>query len=255
MTLVPVSKATNSNQTEAAVKVKSAHPHLWTVMVLIVKYLQQKKCNTILSLLSTISESLLSNTPRYQRMFAGSRKLPGRRALHQHRGLVPLPERGQLWDWLWAHWQQQLQRSVKLTSALLCNCMSESCLFTECSVPVFLWFIYPDIDECETGIHNCGPEFQCQNTQGSFRCLPKFKCGPGFIQDALGNCIGEHCTNDSSKMCASWRWFFNRSVGSSSFYWCFWGNLRPSIEDHHLAQSVTHTHGTMSKMSFYRVLL
>lgn len=111
-----------------------------------------KKCNTMLSLLSTISESLLSNTPRYQRVFAGSRKLPGRRALHQHRGLVPLPERGQLWDWLWAHWQQQLQRSVKLTSTLLCNGISESCLLTVFSacVPVipfprywWVWDWYP----------------------------------------------------------------------------------------------------------------
>uniref|UniRef100_H2UYG2 Fibulin-1 n=1 Tax=Takifugu rubripes TaxID=31033 RepID=H2UYG2_TAKRU len=39
------------------------------------------------------------------------------------------------------------------------------------------------IDECETGIHNCGQDFACQNTQGSFRCLPKVKCGAGFIQD------------------------------------------------------------------------
>lgn len=177
----------------------------------------------MLSLLSTISEYLLSNTPRYQRVFAGSRKLPGRRALHQHRGLVPLPERGQLWDRLWAHWQQQLQRSVKLTSALLCNGISESCLLTECSVPVFLWFPSPDIDECETGIHNCGPEFRCQNTQGSFRCLPKVKCGPGFIQDALGNCIGEHYANDKSKTCVSLRWFFNRSV--SVFCMVIWHSL------------------------------
>lgn len=48
-----------------------------------------------------------------------------------------------------------------------------------------------DINECEAGIHNCGPEFECQNTQGSFRCLPKVKCAVGFIQDALGNCIGK----------------------------------------------------------------
>uniref|UniRef100_A0A8C3A6Z0 Fibulin 1 n=1 Tax=Cyclopterus lumpus TaxID=8103 RepID=A0A8C3A6Z0_CYCLU len=50
-------------------------------------------------------------------------------------------------------------------------------------------FLHPDIDECETGIHNCGPEFECSNSQGSFRCLPNVKCGPGFIQDALGHCI------------------------------------------------------------------
>lgn len=55
----------------------------------------------------------------------------------------------------------------------------------------FLWCVYPDIDECETGIHNCGKEFTCQNTKGSFRCFPNVRCGAGFIQDALGNCIGE----------------------------------------------------------------
>lgn len=52
---------------------------------------------------------------RHQRVFDGSQRLPGRRALHQHRRLVPVPERGQLWDRLWTHRQQQLQRSVTLT--------------------------------------------------------------------------------------------------------------------------------------------
>lgn len=54
----------------------------------------------------------------------------------------------------------------------------------------FSQYLLPDIDECETGIHNCGPQFKCQNTQGSFRCVPTVNCGSGFIQDALGNCIG-----------------------------------------------------------------
>lgn len=49
----------------------------------------------------------------------------------------------------------------------------------------------PDIDECESGIHNCLPDFICQNTLGSFRCRPKLQCKSGFIQDALGNCIGK----------------------------------------------------------------
>ncbi|XP_031754337.1 fibulin-1 isoform X3 [Xenopus tropicalis] len=46
-----------------------------------------------------------------------------------------------------------------------------------------------DIDECATGTHNCLPNFNCQNTPGSFRCRPKVQCSSGFIQDALGNCI------------------------------------------------------------------
>ena len=54
-------------------------------------------------------------------------------------------------------------------------------------------FLYdaPDIDECESGIHNCLPDFICQNTLGSFRCRPKLQCKSGFIQDALGHCIGK----------------------------------------------------------------
>lgn len=49
----------------------------------------------------------------------------------------------------------------------------------------------PDIDECQSGIHNCLPDFICQNTLGSFRCRPQLQCKNGFIQDALGNCIGK----------------------------------------------------------------
>lgn len=72
-------------------------------------------------------------------------------------------------------------------------------LLLVCSKVIILLFFYPDIDECETSTHNCGPEFECQNTKGSFRCQPKVKCGAGFIQDALGNCIGELLTNNSKK--------------------------------------------------------
>ncbi|XP_072340671.1 fibulin-1 isoform X3 [Scyliorhinus torazame] len=53
-----------------------------------------------------------------------------------------------------------------------------------------------DIDECKIETHNCGFDFICQNTQGSFRCRPKMQCGSGFLQDALGNCIDiNECTN------------------------------------------------------------
>ncbi len=60
---------------------------------------------------------------------------------------------------------------------------SHVCFLAADRVFHFLWFHSPDIDECETGIHNCVQEFECQNTQGSFRCIPKVKCGVGYIQD------------------------------------------------------------------------
>ncbi len=60
-------------------------------------------------------------------------------------------------------------------------------MYDNCSVPC----VVSDIDECETGTHNCGAELECQNTAGSFRCRPRVQCGVGFIQDALGSCIGE----------------------------------------------------------------
>ena len=56
---------------------------------------------------------------------------------------------------------------------------------------ISFFYDVPDIDECESGIHNCLPDFICQNTLGSFRCRPKLQCKSGFIQDALGNCIGK----------------------------------------------------------------
>lgn len=63
---------------------------------------------------------------------------------------------------------------------------------------VFAWYIHavvmlhvPDIDECALGTHNCGPDFICTNTAGSFRCHPKERCAEGYIQDAAGSCIGE----------------------------------------------------------------
>lgn len=37
-------------------------------------------------------------------------------------------------------------------------------------------FPHPDVDECAVGTHNCaraGPEYQCHNIPGSFRCVRK----------------------------------------------------------------------------------
>ncbi|XP_029995516.1 fibulin-2-like isoform X2 [Sphaeramia orbicularis] len=52
-----------------------------------------------------------------------------------------------------------------------------------------------DINECVQGSHNCGPTFDCVNTEGSFRCNPKPRCSVGFNVDAQGNCVDvDECT-------------------------------------------------------------
>ncbi|KAM9688457.1 cartilage oligomeric matrix protein [Trichechus inunguis] len=42
-----------------------------------------------------------------------------------------------------------------------------------------------DINECETGQHNCVPNSVCVNTPGSFQCGP---CQPGFVGDQASGC-------------------------------------------------------------------
>ncbi|XP_025771676.1 cartilage oligomeric matrix protein [Puma concolor] len=42
-----------------------------------------------------------------------------------------------------------------------------------------------DINECETGQHNCVPNSVCVNTRGSFQCGP---CQPGFVGDQASGC-------------------------------------------------------------------
>lgn len=45
---------------------------------------------------------------------------------------------------------------------------------------------FADINECETGEHNCDANHTyCNNTKGSFACL----CEPGYTGDGL-NCTG-----------------------------------------------------------------
>ncbi|RCN38407.1 calcium binding EGF domain protein [Ancylostoma caninum] len=50
-----------------------------------------------------------------------------------------------------------------------------------------------DVDECNLGSHDCGPLYQCRNTQGSYRCDPK-KCGEGELQNPqTGECTSIDC--------------------------------------------------------------
>lgn len=53
---------------------------------------------------------------------------------------------------------------------------------------------FPDINECVEQSHDCGPSFECVNTQGSFRCNPKPQCAEGFERDVHGNCLGKKNT-------------------------------------------------------------
>lgn len=80
-----------------------------------------------------------------------------------------------------------------LTMSYVLNAMKKTTTTVEFLLTIFFCDV-PDIDECETGTHNCPPDFICQNTPGSFRCRPKLQCMSGFIQDALGNCIGKACS-------------------------------------------------------------
>ncbi len=49
------------------------------------------------------------------------------------------------------------------------------------------------MDECNLGSHDCGPLYQCRNTQGSYRCDPK-KCAEGELMNPrTGECISMDC--------------------------------------------------------------
>ncbi len=53
----------------------------------------------------------------------------------------------------------------------------------------------PDTDECATGLHDCDPNAQCENTPGSFTCT----CNPGYF----GN--GIFCTGEARTYCVTSR--------------------------------------------------
>ncbi|XP_074158958.1 cartilage oligomeric matrix protein isoform X3 [Sminthopsis crassicaudata] len=58
-----------------------------------------------------------------------------------------------------------------------------------------------DINECETGQHNCVPNSMCTNTRGSFQCGP---CKPGFVGDQASGCRRRNqriCPNGEPSPC------------------------------------------------------
>lgn len=114
-TRVPALRATNSTLTERIVMVNCFYLSL--AYLIKFKYTQKGKYNCWgMRILMDICVAevwfFCFLHLRHQRVSDGSQRLPGRRALHQHRRLLPVSERGQLRDRLRTHRQQQLQRSA-----------------------------------------------------------------------------------------------------------------------------------------------
>jgi len=53
------------------------------------------------------------------------------------------------------------------------------------SQALLLFNVFPDINECATGTHNCSDYAVCNNTKGGHNCT----CKKGFIGDGV-NCTG-----------------------------------------------------------------
>eukprot|EP00064_Thunnus_orientalis_P001608 superscaffoldBa00000111_g1611 len=47
----------------------------------------------------------------------------------------------------------------------------------------------PDINECETGTHNCAEEDMCWNYYGGFRCYPRDPCEAPYTKTSENRCI------------------------------------------------------------------
>ncbi|CAG6017086.1 unnamed protein product [Menidia menidia] len=54
---------------------------------------------------------------------------------------------------------------------------------------VFLSHPSPDINECETGTHDCQDDEMCWNYYGGFRCYPRNPCEPPYTLTSENRCI------------------------------------------------------------------
>lgn len=51
----------------------------------------------------------------------------------------------------------------------------------------------PDINECETGTHDCQDDQMCWNYYGGFRCYPRNPCEPPYTKTSEKSVIFPHC--------------------------------------------------------------
>ena len=73
---------------------------------------------------------------------------------------------------------------VNTPGSYYCKCEGQHDSVSDCD----------DVDECETGEHNCAENQKCTNTIGSFFC----DCKPGYRMDFDGNCHDvDECENEN----------------------------------------------------------
>ena len=56
---------------------------------------------------------------------------------------------------------------------------------------VWQFCLFPDLDECALGIHDCPADVLCENNFGSYSCL----CNGGFVQNATNGLCDSECEN------------------------------------------------------------
>lgn len=59
-----------------------------------------------------------------------------------------------------------------------------------------------DVDECATGANSCASDETCQNTSGSFECIPPFSCQPGYRANSSKICIDINECNEDLDNCS-----------------------------------------------------
>ncbi|XP_038668654.1 fibulin-2 isoform X2 [Scyliorhinus canicula] len=78
---------------------------------------------------------------------------------------------------------------------IICSCFSGYRLMPDN-------FSCEDVNECIMDSHNCSREESCENTQGSFQCVPAKICENGFIRNANDKCVDINECERNNHNCA-----------------------------------------------------